>query len=54
MVGSNGNAHSNGSLLNVNGGSLEEKVDEIRGLLGKVEGDPLRIVGVGAGAWGIL
>ncbi|KAH1225471.1 putative glycerol-3-phosphate dehydrogenase [NAD(+)] 1, cytosolic [Glycine max] len=52
MVGSNGNAHSNGSLLNVNGGSLEEKVDEIRGLLGKVEGDPLRIVGVGAGAWG--
>lgn len=52
MVGSNGNAFSNGSLLNVNGGSLEEKVDEIRGLIGKVEGDPLRIVGVGAGAWG--
>lgn len=53
MVGSIGNADSNGSVLNVNGGgSLEEKVDEIRGLLGKVEGDPLRIVGVGAGAWG--
>ncbi|WVY99747.1 hypothetical protein V8G54_025817, partial [Vigna mungo] len=27
-------------------------VDEIRELIGKVEGDPLRIVGVGAGAWG--
>ncbi|ESW21018.1 hypothetical protein PHAVU_005G034100 [Phaseolus vulgaris] len=52
MVGSIANAHSNFSLLNVNGGSLEEKVDEIRKLIGKVEGDPLRIVGVGAGAWG--
>ncbi|BAT93465.1 probable glycerol-3-phosphate dehydrogenase [NAD(+)] 1, cytosolic [Vigna umbellata] len=52
MVGSITNAHSNFSLLNVNGGSLEEKVDEIRELIGKVEGDPLRIVGVGAGAWG--
>ncbi|KAL9321844.1 hypothetical protein ACSQ67_009897 [Phaseolus vulgaris] len=52
MVGSIAKAHSNFSLLNVNGGSLEEKVDEIRKLIGKVEGDPLRIVGVGAGAWG--
>ncbi|XP_027931108.1 probable glycerol-3-phosphate dehydrogenase [NAD(+)] 2, cytosolic isoform X2 [Vigna unguiculata] len=52
MVGSITNAHSNFSLVNVNGGSLEEKVDEIRELIGKVEGDPLRIVGVGAGAWG--
>lgn len=32
--------------------SLEEKVDEIRGLFNKSESDPLRIVGVGAGAWG--
>ncbi|CAJ1957990.1 unnamed protein product [Sphenostylis stenocarpa] len=52
MVGRNGNGHSSCSLLNVNGGNLEEKVDEIRDLIGKVEGDPLRIVGVGAGAWG--
>ncbi|KAK7334748.1 hypothetical protein VNO80_26510 [Phaseolus coccineus] len=52
MVGSIANAHSKFSLLNVNGGSLEQKVDEIRELIGKVEGDPLRIVGVGAGAWG--
>ena len=31
---------------------MEEKLDELRGLLGKADGDPLRIVGVGAGAWG--
>ena len=50
----NHSAISNGSLQlqNVNGGSLEEKLDEIRQLMGKVDGDPLRIVGVGAGAWG--
>ncbi|KAF7836117.1 putative glycerol-3-phosphate dehydrogenase [NAD(+)] 1, cytosolic [Senna tora] len=47
----NHNGFSNGSLPNGNGG-FEEKVDELRRLLGKVEGDPLRIVGVGAGAWG--
>lgn len=45
------NVYSNGSHRNGNGG-LEEKVDELRRLMGKVEGDPLRIVGVGAGAWG--
>lgn len=32
--------------------SLEEKLDELRERLGKSEGDPVRIVGVGAGAWG--
>ncbi|KAG5252762.1 glycerol-3-phosphate dehydrogenase [Salix suchowensis] len=43
--------HSNGwSAQNCNG--LEEKLDELRSLLGKADGDPLRIVGVGAGAWG--
>lgn len=55
MVGTTeANGHDvylNGSLQNINGG-LEEKVDELRALIGKVEGDPLRIVGVGAGAWG--
>ncbi|KAB1224933.1 putative glycerol-3-phosphate dehydrogenase [NAD(+)] 2, cytosolic [Morella rubra] len=32
--------------------ALEEKVDELRRLMGKADNDPLRIVGVGAGAWG--
>lgn len=31
---------------------MEERVDELRHHLGKSEGDVLRIVGVGAGAWG--
>jgi glycerol-3-phosphate dehydrogenase (NAD+) len=31
---------------------VEEKLDELRRQLGKADGDPLRIVGVGAGAWG--
>lgn len=44
-------ACSNGSVQTVNG-NLEEKLDELRLLMGKVDGDPLRIVGVGAGAWG--
>ena len=44
------NLYSNGSIQNFNG--LEEKLDELRCLLGKAAGDPLRIVGVGAGAWG--
>lgn len=43
-------SYSNGSTHNCNG--LEEKLDELRRLLGKSNGDPLRIVGVGAGAWG--
>lgn len=52
MVGEIDNAtHSNGSIQTLNG-SVEEKLDEFRALLGKAEGDPLRIVGVGAGAWG--
>ncbi|XP_058107255.1 probable glycerol-3-phosphate dehydrogenase [NAD(+)] 1, cytosolic [Magnolia sinica] len=42
--------HSNGSINGSNG--AEEKLDELRRLLGKSDGDPLRIVGVGAGAWG--
>ncbi|MED6137359.1 hypothetical protein PIB30_064353 [Stylosanthes scabra] len=44
--------NSNGSILNVNGGGFELKLDELRRLMGKVDGDPLRIVGVGAGDWG--
>lgn len=54
MVGSidsgNQNVYLNGATQNLNG--LEEKLDELRTLLGKTNGDPLRIVGVGAGAWG--
>ena len=54
MVGSIDTLHrslySNGSFYNCNG--LEEKLDELRHLIGKTDGDPLRIVSVGAGAWG--
>ncbi|KAJ8565089.1 hypothetical protein K7X08_001549 [Anisodus acutangulus] len=55
MVGSievkSGNVmYSNGSVHNHNG--LEEKLDELRQILGKSNGDLLRIVCVGAGAWG--
>ncbi|KAK9726052.1 hypothetical protein RND81_05G187000 [Saponaria officinalis] len=56
MVGSvesmnnNGRVYSNGSIHHTNGN--EEKLDELRRQLGKADGDPLRIVGVGAGAWG--
>ncbi|KAG8391169.1 hypothetical protein BUALT_Bualt01G0159800 [Buddleja alternifolia] len=45
------NVYMNGSIPSTNG-SIEEKVDELRRLFGKAEGDPLRIVCVGAGAWG--
>ncbi|KAL4600832.1 hypothetical protein ACB092_11G228500 [Castanea dentata] len=55
MVGTtevtNHNEDSNGAIHNSND-VFEEKVDELRRLMGKAEGDPLRIVGVGAGAWG--
>ncbi|XP_043725247.1 probable glycerol-3-phosphate dehydrogenase [NAD(+)] 1, cytosolic [Telopea speciosissima] len=44
------NLYSNGSVHNSNG--VEKKLDELRSLLGKAEGDLLKIVGVGAGAWG--
>ncbi|XP_047951549.1 probable glycerol-3-phosphate dehydrogenase [NAD(+)] 1, cytosolic [Salvia hispanica] len=46
-----GNGLTNGAI-NVANGLSEEKIDEIRRLFGKSDGDPLRIVGVGAGAWG--
>ncbi|MCO5587211.1 hypothetical protein L7F22_041158 [Adiantum nelumboides] len=32
--------------------SVEERLDDLRNLFHKAPGDPLRIVGVGAGAWG--
>ncbi|KAL2478341.1 Glycerol-3-phosphate dehydrogenase [NAD(+)] GPDHC1 [Forsythia ovata] len=47
----NNTAYSNG-LVQSGNGALEEKIDEMRRLFGKADGDPLRIVGVGAGAWG--
>uniref|UniRef100_A0A2L2FP11 Glycerol-3-phosphate dehydrogenase [NAD(+)] n=1 Tax=Brassica napus TaxID=3708 RepID=A0A2L2FP11_BRANA len=44
---------SNGSVqLQHNGLNLEEKLDEFRRLLGKSDKDPLKIVSIGAGAWG--
>lgn len=42
--------YQNGAISNHN--SLEEKLDEFRRVLGKSDGDLLKIVGVGAGAWG--
>ncbi|XP_023754961.1 glycerol-3-phosphate dehydrogenase [NAD(+)] GPDHC1, cytosolic [Lactuca sativa] len=48
---STNNAYANG-LVQINNGSLEEKLDELRNLLGKIDDDPLRIVNVGVGAWG--
>ncbi|KAM0951053.1 putative glycerol-3-phosphate dehydrogenase (NAD(+)) [Dioscorea sansibarensis] len=54
MVGNVDGSHSaplsNGSFHSSNG--AEEKLDELRRLLGKSDGDLLKIVGVGAGAWG--
>ncbi|CAL1385718.1 unnamed protein product [Linum trigynum] len=47
----NGNSPTHQSTNGANSGQ-EEKLDELRRLLGKADGDPLRIVGVGAGAWG--
>ncbi|KAL6981049.1 glycerol-3-phosphate dehydrogenase (NAD(+)) [Sarracenia purpurea var. burkii] len=51
MGGNSERTTNNGSIQNSNG-YTEEKIDELRCLLGKVDGDPLKIVGVGAGAWG--
>lgn len=41
--------HANGA-----GGhdSVLERLDELRSMMGKADGDPLRVVGIGAGAWG--
>lgn len=54
MVGSievaNHKVYLNGLIQNQNGS--EEKLDEFRRMLGKTDGDLLRIVGVGGGAWG--
>ncbi|KAK4773039.1 hypothetical protein SAY87_028058 [Trapa incisa] len=54
MVGSvervNHGVYSNGLIQN--GNCSEEKLDQLREVLGKSKGDPLRIVGIGAGAWG--
>lgn len=55
MVGTaDGVAHNEylNRLVPNSNGTIEEKIDEVRRLLGKAEGDPLKIVGVGAGAWG--
>jgi glycerol-3-phosphate dehydrogenase (NAD+) len=46
MVGSYANGGGAAALV------AEEKLDALRRLLGKSDGDPLRVVGVGAGAWG--
>ncbi|XP_042053862.1 probable glycerol-3-phosphate dehydrogenase [NAD(+)] 1, cytosolic isoform X2 [Salvia splendens] len=54
MVGSievaNNCTHSNGVVQSSNGS--EEKLDELRRYIGKADGDLLKIVGVGGGAWG--
>ncbi|KAG1371177.1 Glycerol-3-phosphate dehydrogenase [NAD(+)] [Cocos nucifera] len=54
MVGSverdHGSLHCNGSIHSSNG--AEKRLDELRRLLGKSNGDLLKIVGIGAGAWG--
>ncbi|KAL3632508.1 hypothetical protein CASFOL_025492 [Castilleja foliolosa] len=54
MVGSievpSNNSYSNGLMQNNNG--FEDKLNELRKFLGKSDGDLLKIVGVGAGAWG--
>ncbi|PWA78452.1 6-phosphogluconate dehydrogenase family protein [Artemisia annua] len=42
--------YSNGAITISNG--LEDKLDEFRRVLGKSDDDLLKIVGVGAGAWG--
>ncbi|KAI3988353.1 hypothetical protein MKX01_012142 [Papaver californicum] len=44
------NKYPNDSVHNLT--VAEEKLDELRRLLGKAEGDQLNIVGIGAGAWG--
>ncbi|PKU64888.1 probable glycerol-3-phosphate dehydrogenase [NAD(+)] 1, cytosolic [Dendrobium catenatum] len=48
--GDHGSMHSNGSTYNSNG--TVERLDEFRSVLGKPDGDLLKIVSIGAGAWG--
>ncbi|KAH6784261.1 6-phosphogluconate dehydrogenase family protein [Perilla frutescens var. hirtella] len=50
MVGSIEYSYPKGVVQNSKGS--EEKVDELRRYPGKGDGDLLKIVGVGAGAWG--
>ncbi|MCL7039665.1 hypothetical protein MKW94_018732 [Papaver nudicaule] len=42
----------NAQVMISNGNGTEIKLDELRRLVGKSDGDLLKIVGVGAGAWG--
>lgn len=51
LVADQGSIHTNGSLQHSNG-NAQERLDELRCLLGKSDGDLLKIVGIGAGAWG--
>lgn len=54
MVGSievtNNNSYPNGPIQNQNG--FEDKLNELRKFIGKCDSDLLKIVGIGAGAWG--
>ncbi|CAI5469463.1 unnamed protein product [Closterium sp. Yama58-4] len=34
--------------------TAEERLDELRKRMGKADGDPLKVVGIGAGAWGCV
>ncbi|XP_027350829.1 glycerol-3-phosphate dehydrogenase [NAD(+)] GPDHC1, cytosolic isoform X1 [Abrus precatorius] len=52
IMGMDHNPYSNGSVSVQNCNGVEEKLDGLRRLVGKGDGDPLRIVSVGAGAWG--
>lgn len=45
--------NGHGSVMHGDESKKEEaRLLELRSILGKADGDPLRIVGVGAGAWG--
>lgn len=51
-----GNGHANGAHTEEKTATEvakdEARLQELRELLGKADGDPVRVVGVGAGAWG--
>lgn len=51
--GAHGSPQSNGSA-HCHSNGTEERLEELRRFLGKSEGDLLKIVGVGAGAWGTV